>query len=105
MPQMINMLNLQRSIAEWAGEKFPDRSIMGAVNKLVLEEIPELVKELPNLDGDFAGELGDCFILLLDIADMLGIDAGKATLEKLDELRARSWEQNPLTGFYKHSKE
>lgn len=103
MPQIVNMLNLQVAITEWAEASFPDRDIMGAVNKLTLEEIPELVKELPNPHGDHGGELADCFILLLDIASMLGIDAGKATLKKLDENRARKWDLNTTTGFYKHT--
>lgn len=103
--QIINMLNLQRAIADWAADTFPNRNLMGAVNKLTLEEIPELVKELPNPEGDHGSELADCFILLFDIADMLGIDAGKVTLKKLEENRARKWDFNPLTGFFKHSEE
>jgi NTP pyrophosphatase (non-canonical NTP hydrolase) len=99
----VDMLKLQRSVADWAENTFPQRNIMGAINKLTLEEIPELVKELPNPDGDHGGELADCFILLLDIADMLGIDAGQATLKKLEENRARNWNVNPMTGFFKHS--
>ncbi len=102
---IINMLNLQKSVAKWADDTFPERNIMGAINKLTLEEIPELVKELPNPKGNHGGELADCFILLFDIADMLGIDAGRVTLNKLDENRARKWEHNPMTGFFKHSKE
>lgn len=109
MTQMINMLNLQKSIAAWANGNIPDRTVMGAINKLVMEEIPELVAELKETAGEgyhpsvIESEIGDCFILLLDIANMLGVDAARVTTRKLEELKTRTWTQNPVTGFFNHN--
>lgn len=88
---------VQRGIVAWADSVFPDRTITNAIQKLVLEEIPEYL-----MDQTSGSELADIGILLFDIADMAGIDLGEAIEAKLSVNRARKWGIDNNTGLMRH---
>jgi hypothetical protein len=82
---------VQRSIWNWANEIMPERTPADAIKKLSMEEIPELWRSLKE-DGEISeGEIGDCFILLLDICEMSGIDPMDAIHMKMAVNIGRTW--------------
>lgn len=89
---------LQDRISRWADSVFPDRTAHGALCKLVLEEIPELLHN--GLDDPM--EYADVLILILDIASLRGIDAIAAAHRKMDVNEARSWVVDTSTGLMRH---
>jgi len=93
--------HLQRRIADWADQVFPDRTAHGALSKLVMEEIPELL----NGGLDDPHEYADVLILILDVASLRGIDAIKAAHEKMAINEARKWEIDKSTGLMHHIEE
>ena len=86
-------------IVGWADEVFPDRTITNAINKLVLEEIPEYL-----LAQDNPMELADLAILIYDIAHLAGVDLDDAIRKKMKVNKSRSWEVNETTGLMSHIK-
>jgi NTP pyrophosphatase (non-canonical NTP hydrolase) len=97
---------VQRHINEWADHTFGyGRDPQASLSKLVLEEIPELlshkkVRGLEGIDLEFA----DTLILLLDLADMWGIDVPKALENKMSINHKRRWKLDESTGFYNHER-
>lgn len=89
---------LQQEIANWADAVFPDRTAHGALTKLMLHEIPELITS-KLLDPT---EYADIVILVLDIAHLNGIDISSAVREKMAINRARTWKIDPETGLMSH---
>lgn len=87
-------------ITNWANEVFPDRTITNALQKMVMEEIPEYMM---NQNDKF--ELADIGILLYDIAYLAGIDLDEAIREKMAINKSRKWQIIPETGLMKHIKE
>lgn len=81
---------LQRAVVEWANSIFPQRTQASAFMKL-FEEVGELIRQ-PNSPGEYA----DILIMLLDLADMHGIDLLKAGFDKMDVNRKRSWVKGAL---------
>lgn len=88
----------QQRIKNWADRVYPERTAHGALVKLMLEEIPELL----NGGLDDPGEYADTLILLLDIAEMRGIDAIQAVHDKMKINEERSWKIDPLTKIMRH---
>lgn len=86
-------------IVEWADSVFPDRTITNAIQKMVLEEIPEYL-----MKQDDPMELADLGILLYDIANLAGVDLDKAIREKMAINQQRSWAVDSNTGLMKHTK-
>jgi len=78
---------LQAEIASWADEIIPDRKVSHAFDKMVEEEIPEL------LESEFMDplEFADVAILLLDVAHLAGIDIETAVRDKMKINRDREW--------------
>src|SRR5690606_23293127 len=100
VPTNISKIPLQSLVVDWANEVFPNRTITNALTKLVMHEIPEyLVKQ------DDPLELADINILLLDIANLAGIDLEQATREKMAINRQRQWAIDDRTGLMSHVKE
>ena len=91
--------HLQRRITQWADRVFPDRTAVGALSKLMLEEIPELL----NGGLDDPHEYADVLILVLDIASLRGIDAVQAAHEKMTINEQRTWARDPETGLLRHT--
>lgn len=84
-------------IIEWADQVFPDRTITNAIQKMVLEEIPEYL-----MNQRDPMELADLGILLYDIANLAGVDLDSAMREKMEINKNREWAINPETGLMKH---
>lgn len=80
---------LQHAVVDWANTISPNRSPKDAVVKLV-SEASELLDAVLN-NGDVKGELADCLILLVDLADMHGINLVRAGWDKHDINRKRKW--------------
>lgn len=81
---------LQRDIVVWADSIAPERMPENTIVKLV-SETSELLDAIMN-EGDVETELADCFILLLDLADMFGVSLVKAADEKMAINRERKWQ-------------
>lgn len=88
---------MQKDIAEWADTLIPNRTAKQAMIKLVMEEIPELLR-----NPEDAGEFADVVILVLDIAHLQGIDIEKAVIEKMEKNKARKWVTDTETGIMHH---
>lgn len=89
---------LQARITRWADRVFPDRTAQNALQKLVMEEIPEL------LNGGLNDplEYGDVLILILDVAHLRGIDAVAAAHAKMAINEKRQWLRDKDTGLMHH---
>ena len=88
---------LQDRVVKWADRLYPDRTVHGALSKLVLEEIPEfLMKPTDPL------EYADLLIMIFDIAHLSGIDIKEAVLAKIAINEARRWriDKNGIMGHY-----
>ena len=82
------------AVTNWANTIAPDREAKDAVVKMV-EETSELLDAVLNKDRDAVEEeLGDCMILLADIADMYGIDLISAGYRKMAVNAKRTWTNN-----------
>lgn len=97
----LSISGLQKEIAEWADEVFPDRTAHNAVCKLMLEEIPELMQSKSMDPMEFA----DVLILILDIAHLQDIDIEAAVLSKMALNRTREWAVCSESGLLSHVKE
>lgn len=92
---------LQKMIADWADIVHPHRTVVQSLTKMVMEEIPELIK--PKNKGEFdALEFADVAILLFDAAKLANIDMGQAIREKMAINTMRDWEVDPDTGLMHH---
>lgn len=99
-----NIREAAEYINRWAQETFPGREPSGSLSKLVLEEIPELLqhKKLRGTE-DIGLELADCFILLLDLSVIWGVDLAQALMEKMEINACRFWERDKETGLWSHA--
>ncbi len=86
-------------VVEWADSVFPNRTITDAIQKMMLEEIPEYL-----MAQDDPMELADIGILLYDIAHLAGVDLDEAILKKMGINKARSWAIDKTTGMLNHTK-
>jgi NTP pyrophosphatase (non-canonical NTP hydrolase) len=102
----MDMLAIQKAIGEWSDEQFgkDESRFFGMYNHLV-QEMGELRMEVASLEmqggaekmlrkdrGVYAaGEIADCIMLLLDMANKLGVDMEKAVLTKLETNKQRTW--------------
>lgn len=91
--------SLRNMIVEWADEVFPERTVLNAIQKMVLEEIPEYLMDRGN-----PMELADLGILLYDIAHLDGVDLDSAIRKKMTINRFRTWGIDARTGLLKHNK-
>lgn len=99
-----NIRTLQVFINAWANKTFPDRIPEAALTKLVMEEVPELLTHRKEKGTEaIGGEMADCFILLLDLCEIWGIDIAQAIHDKMEINRKRSWDLDTATGFYHHT--
>lgn len=89
--------DVQQAITDWANKNFPRRTAHSALVKLVMEEVPELVRDLKS-----PGEYADCLILLFDIASLMGIDIARAVHDKMIINQNREWEFDEKTGLAHH---
>ena len=85
----ITLLELQQDVVTWADSISPTRMPKDAVVKMV-SETSELLDAVLN-QRDVEGELGDCIILLLDLANMYGVDLVAAGQRKMFINHNRRW--------------
>lgn len=94
------------TVHTWANDAFPGRVPEASLMKLVMEEIPELLQHRKEKGLEKIGEeLADCFILLLDLAEIWKVDVPNALRLKMTTNAARTWELDRATGFYNHKKD
>lgn len=100
-----SLINVQDEIHRWASEQFPHRTDHHAIYKLVVEEIPELMmhKKEKGMMG-IGLELADCFILLMDLASMWGINLSDAICYKMLINYNRQWNKDE-NGIMQHAPE
>lgn len=85
----VTLQELQDEVVIWADSISPTRRPKDAVVKVV-SEASELLDAVLN-GGDVESELGDCIILLLDLAKMYHIDLIAAGERKMLVNRQRHW--------------
>lgn len=90
--------DLQREVKEWADQVFPHRTAQGALRKMIMEEIPELL----NGGLDDPGEWADLLILLIDSSALRGINIVDAAFDKMEINKRRTWEIDSETGLMHH---
>lgn len=89
-------------INKWAATTFPTRKPKAALSKLVMEEIPELLKHLKEHGSEGIGEeLADCFILLLDLGKIWNVNLAEAIRSKMIRNLDRQWTEDEL-GHFSH---
>jgi hypothetical protein len=89
----------------WANRTFPGRGPRSSLNKLNMEEIPELLTHLKKHGPEGIGEeWADCMILLLDLAIIWGVDPAQALEAKMRVNNHRMWLKDDETGSYNHVK-
>lgn len=100
-----NISEVQAELTRWANGNWPDRTFKQTFDKLVYEEIPELLihYRLHKTHG-IDTELADCFILLMDLATMWNVDLSHAIYSKMQILYDEKWETDPDTGIAKRLK-
>lgn len=98
-----SMDSAAQAINDWANRTFPGRPPKSSINKLGMEELPELLLHLKEHGPQGIGEeWADCVILLLDLARIWKIDPATAIRNKMEINLRRHWKQDPETGFYNH---
>lgn len=95
--KMVEHKPIKDEIVKWADSVFPDRTITNAIQKLVLEEIPEYL-----MAQDDPMELADIGILIYDIAHLAGVDLDQAMREKMAINKKRLWHVDEITGLMHH---
>jgi NTP pyrophosphatase (non-canonical NTP hydrolase) len=97
-------INMAREyINAWASRTFPTRNPRASLNKLALEEVPELLMHLKKQGPEGIGkELADCFILLLDLSVIWNVDIARAMRDKMQINEMRIWQKDEATGYYNH---
>jgi predicted house-cleaning noncanonical NTP pyrophosphatase (MazG superfamily) len=89
------MKDLQELVVRWLEGTYPNRTYQDVLIKF-LEEVAEMFKN-PN-----ESEIADLMILILDLAHLLDIDLGKATVNKMLINGERKWQIDPETGIMHH---
>lgn len=96
--ESVSVAFIQGEVVEWAdGTIGKDRTYNNAIQKLVMEELPELL-----LDPESPTEWADVAIIVLDLAHLAKIDIVKAIRTKLEINRKRTWGKNEKTGLVHH---
>ena len=89
----------QLSIGQWADSVFPERTTASALLKLY-SELGEYIRDPSN--GE---ELADILIMMIDLANLNGIDIQEAMWAKHQKNINRKWKVCPVMGTMSHVKE
>ena len=92
------LVSLTNEVVEWIDPLLPKRSSFDTAIKLV-EEASELLHAIHH-KGDVGQECADVLVLLLDIANLHGIDLQEAFEDKMAINRSRKWAERQ--GTLKH---
>lgn len=90
------LTEFQREVTAWAQATFPHQTPISKITHLA-KEVQELL-ESP-MDGE---ETADCFILLLNLADMQGIDIMEEARKKMVKNKVRKWGAPDAQGVCHH---
>jgi len=102
--EYVNIYDLEHDRFAWSLKTFPEATPLSSLNHLK-SEIREIQESIEDGKPDVK-EFADAQMLLFDAAGRCGIgvqDIFDAFREKLEENKARTWEQNE-DGFYGHVK-
>ncbi|MCA9386668.1 nucleotide pyrophosphohydrolase [Candidatus Dojkabacteria bacterium] len=103
---MKTLSQIQKEIADFASERGFDSETTHEKLALLTEELGELSKSIRRSHTtqvatddinkskihSIEDEIGDCFIVLLDLATKLNVDAEKSINDKMKKNRKRIWE-------------
>ncbi len=89
----------QKAVSKWASETFPHQTPHSKMTHL-RKEIDELAEDTS--DGE---EMADCFILLLNLAEMAGVDLMAEARRKMEINRKRKWGAPDADGVCHHVKQ
>lgn len=93
-----------RDVVRWHQKEFRDAAPAGAVAQLA-EEVMELAAVMDQADdAGTAEELADCFILLVAIARLTGVDLAAAAQAKLEVNKGRTYGPPDEYGIRRHVK-
>ena len=98
------MKRLCKRIDKWQRTTFPRSTVLSKMKHLK-KEIVELDDELLKVKYDHKAismELADCFILLIGIAGLLGVNVIEAIKQKFKILKKRDWGKPDKDGVYLH---
>lgn len=96
----------QLEITRWADGTFPARSPYKALTKLVMHEVPEMLRHVEENGTETVGpELADCLILLFDLATLWEVNIPEALKQKMAINYQREWVKNEESGLYQHKTE
>ena len=91
-----NCSAFQREVSEWAAKTFPHQTPRSKISHLRKE-----IEELADDDGN-GEEMADCFILLLNLAEMAGVDLMTEAQRKMEINRNRTWGAPDADGVCQH---
>ena len=88
----------QLTIGKWADTVFPNRTTASAMLKLY-SELGEYIR-----NPKCGEELADILIMMIDLANLNGIDIQEAMLAKHSKNLTRQWQVDPVMGTMSHIK-
>lgn len=114
-PRQGNLGLIQRYVRAVGRERGFDLETPGDVFVLLVEEVGELARHIRMLKGlsteiaapggsDMAEELADCFLYLVDLSNLVGVDLGMAAADKEEVNAARVWKRDERRGKSRETK-
>jgi len=105
-----NFKDLMQEITDWQDSVFTQATALSAVTHLqreVIELTFAIQSEQLKKEGqdDIIKELADCFLLVVGVAHLSGIDLEAAAIEKLEINKARVWGVPDADGVVEHVRE
>lgn len=108
MSSMVDLWRIQKSIGYWCSKTFPDQNEQ-TIEAHFQEEANELHHAVFGLqigqERAVGKEIADCIILLLALAEHLGIKASEEVRNKMTENYRAAFEYDPNRGYHKRVKE
>ena len=98
-PAACSVSEFQSEVSKWAFQTFPHQTPHSKMTHL-RKEIDELAEDTS--DGE---EMADCFILLLNLAEMAGVDLMTEARRKMEINRKRKWGAPDADGVCHHLKQ
>jgi len=104
------MKKLQASVSKWQNKTFGNNKehLLGLTRHLKreVEELECLLYPVGSLSSyeNIKSEVADCLIVLIGIADGLGLDLEKSVKEKMRENKKRKWKSPDKDGVIEHKK-
>jgi len=107
MSSMLDLWRLQKQIGYWCGKVFPDQNHQ-TIEAHFQEEVQELhmavfmpFDDEPTVQAEVGEEIADCIILLLALAENLGIVASQEVNKKMTKNFRSDFALDPSKGYHK----